>query len=206
MERILNHASSRARRQYSYTFAPTTYMDDLCYTCAWARWSSCSSWCSLLLVAASTAFAADPTAAGESICYKENMDSTKIMAFTHTQTFACHFSKLPDTGLGIWVQIAHCNPDIFHHLQEQDLTPTGHWERDLREESLKEGQGQNHTLCQPIQQSAHYQRRIITKRTGLLYILIYHWTIIGYYQWTCAQSVQINSLQVNCFSQYNLIL
>ena len=115
-------------------------------TCAWARWSSCSSWRSLLLVASSTAFAADSTAAGESICYKKNMDSTKIMESTHTQRFACHSSQLPDTGLGIWVQIAHCNPDIFQHCKEQDLAPTGHWESDLRGESLKEGQNRT-TFC-----------------------------------------------------------
>ena len=36
------------------------------------------------------------------------------------------------------------------------VVPTGHWERDLREESLKEGQEQGHALWQPMQISGHF--------------------------------------------------
>ena len=45
------------------------------------------------------------------------------------------------------MQVAHCNPDIFHHFQERVLAPTGHWERDLKKKNGKGSKTEPHAPC-----------------------------------------------------------
>ena len=131
-----------------YTCVSTMYTHDFCYLCI----GTLESLFKLTFTPACCSLYCFAAAQDDSICYKENMYSTKIKTFIHTWRIACH-------SLNYQTQGCECEWEltlyIFHHIQEKEPSPTGHWERDPRKESLKEGQEQNHALCQPIQPSPH---------------------------------------------------